>query len=99
MDQYTTREVSSKANKWLGRNITRWTSAEYDKTYQSTETELDPVKRAALFIKCNDLVVSDNHVIPLISRPRVRGASLKLAAQMTGWDLDLSTLPHWYREA
>ena len=25
MDQYTSWEVSSKANKWQGRNIARWT--------------------------------------------------------------------------
>ena len=99
MDQYTSREVSSKANKWLGRNITRWTSAEYDKTYQAAENELDPVKRAALFIKLNDLVVSDNYVIPLISRPRARGAALKLQTSLTGWDLDLSSLRDWYRDA
>ena len=35
MDQYLSREVSSKANKWLGRNSTRWVSEEYDRTYVS----------------------------------------------------------------
>ena len=51
MDQYLTREVSTKANKWSGRNILRWRNEEYDRTYAAAETELDPVKRAALFIK------------------------------------------------
>ena len=59
---------------------------------------MDPVKRAALFIKMNDLVVGEGHIIPLISRPRVRGASLKLVTNLTGWDLDFSGLPNWYRE-
>ena len=90
MDQYLTREVSTKANKWSGRNILRWRNDEYDRTYAAAETELDPVKRAALFIKLNDLVVGDGHIIPLISRPRVRGAALKLVAPLTGWDLDFS---------
>ena len=99
MDQYLSKEVSSKLNKWQGRNIVRYRNPEYDKTYELAETELDPVKRAALFIKCNDLPVKDNHVIPLISRPRVRGASMKLAVQLSGWDLDFSGLPNWYREA
>ena len=30
MDQYTSWEVSSKANKWQGRNIIRWQNADYD---------------------------------------------------------------------
>ncbi len=99
MDQYKTSEISSKANKWAGRNICRWSNAEYDKTYAMAEVELDPVKRAAHFIKCNDLPVKDNIIIPLISRPRVRGASLKLVAAPSGWDLDFSALHNWYRES
>jgi len=99
MDQYLTREISAKANKWNLRNITRWSSEEYDKTFHEAEAELDPVKRAALFIKMNDLPVQANIVIPLISRPRVRGASVKLVTQLSGWDLDLSGLHNWYRES
>ena len=99
MDQYTTWEVSAKANKWSGRNICRWVSDEYDKTFRAAEQELDPVKRTALFIKMNDMPVKDNVVIPLISRPRVRGANLKLVTTLSGWDLDFSGLQNWYRES
>jgi peptide/nickel transport system substrate-binding protein len=99
MDQYTSWEISSKANKWQGRNITRWTNPEYDKAYRAGESELDPVKRAALFVTMNDLPVKDHVIIPLISRPRVRAAGVKLAGPMTGWDLDFAFLQDWYREA
>ncbi len=99
MDQYRSHEVSSKANKWQGRNIARWRSEEYDKVYGQAEAELDPVKRTALFIQLNDMVIKDNAIIPLISRPRVRGASHKLMTALTGWDLDFSGLHNWYREA
>jgi peptide/nickel transport system substrate-binding protein len=99
MDQYVSWEVSNKANKWQGRNICRWVNEEYDKTYRAAEGELDPVKRAALFIRLNDLPVKDGFIIPLISRPRVRGANLKLVTALTGWDLDFSVLQNWYREA
>ncbi|KPF53110.1 peptide ABC transporter substrate-binding protein [beta proteobacterium AAP51] len=99
MDQFLTREVSSKDNKWLGRNISRFRSAEYDSLYAQSEQELDPVKRAALFIRMNDLVVRDFTVVPLSSRNRVRGVGEKMAVTLTGWDLDFSGLPHWYREA
>jgi peptide/nickel transport system substrate-binding protein len=99
MDQYASWEVSSKANKWQGRNICRWVNDEYDKTFRLAEAELDPVKRTALFIKMNDMPVKDNVIIPLASRPRVRGAALKLVTQLSGWDLDLSGLHNWFREA
>ena len=99
MDQYRTVEISSKANKWQGRNICRWSSEEYDRTFTAAESELDPVKRTALFIKMNDLPVKDGVIIPLISRPRVRGINAKLTTQLTGWDLDLSGLHNWFREA
>ena len=99
MDQYTSWEVSNKVNKWQGRNISRWTSPDYDKAFRAAEAELDPVKRTALFIQMNDMPVKDNVIIPLISRPRVRGANLKLVTWLTGWDLDLSGLQNWYRES
>jgi peptide/nickel transport system substrate-binding protein len=99
MDQYTSWEISSKANKWQGRNIARYTSEEYDKTYRAAQEELDPVKRTAMFVKMNDLPVQSGLIIPLISRPRVRGASLNLAMQLTGWDLDLSFLHDWHRSS
>ena len=99
MDQYLGKEISSKANKWQGRNISRWSSKEYDELFASAEGELDPAKRAALFIRMNDMPIKDNAIIPLISRPRVRGASVKLVTQLSGWDLDFAFLQNWYREA
>ena len=99
MDQYTSGEVSSKANKWQGRNICRYRNPEYDKLQAASETELDPVKRAATFIAMNDLLYRDTIIVPLISRPRVRGANLKLVNPLTGWDLDFSALQDWYRQA
>ena len=43
--------MAQKANKWQGRNITRWQNAEYDATHKAAQTEVDPVKRAALLIE------------------------------------------------
>ena len=33
MRQFLSAEVATKANKWQGRNITRWQNADYDKLY------------------------------------------------------------------
>jgi peptide/nickel transport system substrate-binding protein len=98
MNQFCSWEVSSRANKWQGRNVTRWRSEEYDRTYRAAENELDPVKRAALFIKMNDLVVENRTVIPLVNRPVVSAQSSRLRAPMSGWDNDVWLLKDWYRE-
>jgi len=99
MNQFTSWEVSTKENKWQGRNITRWRNEDYDKTFRAAEGELDPVKRAALFIRMNELVCSDQAVIPVVYRPRVAAISDKLHASLSGWDNDLWDLPSWYRDA
>ena len=99
MNQYCSWEFATKANKWQGRNATRWSNHEYDKAFRAAEGELDPVKRAALFIKMNDMVVQDHAVIPVVSRPRARGANLKLKFTESGWDSDFWALQDWYREA
>ena len=99
MLQFTSWEVASKENKWQGRNITRWRSEEYDKLYKAAEGELDPVKRAAMYIKMNELTIQNVVVIPVVWRPRVRAISNKLKLEQSGWDSDFWNLQHWYREA
>ena len=98
MNQFTSWEVASKDNKWQGRNITRWKNEEYDKLYRAAEAEMDPVKRAALFIKMNDLVIQNAVVIPVVARPRVAAVSNRLRAEQSGWDSDFWALQNWYHE-
>ncbi len=99
MNRFTTAEIAQKANKWQGRNLARWRSDAYDRLFTAAESELDPVKRAALFMRMNDMVVREVAVIPLINRTRVTAAAAKLMPVMSGWDLDFSQLHNWYRAA
>jgi peptide/nickel transport system substrate-binding protein len=99
MNQHVSWQAATKENKWQGRNISRWQSKEYDEVYKQTERELDPVKRAAMFIKLNDLVVGDNYIQPLLRRPRTTAVSGNLTVHISGWDNDLWQLASWYREA
>ncbi len=99
MKQFISSEVATKENKWAGRNIPRWTSKEYDDLMLASESELDPVKRAAMFVKMNEMVVNDNVVIPVVYRPRVSAIASSLRAELTGWDNDLWELRRWYKEA
>ena len=99
MNQFVSWEVASKANKWQGRNITRWRNEEYDRAYTAADSELDPVKRAALFIKMNDLVIQNVVVIPVLWR---NGASASVAnlrgMDLSGWESTFWRLPHWTRQ-
>ena len=88
-----------KDNKWQGRNITRWRNDDYDKAFQRPAAELDPVKRAALFITMNDMVVGDPAVIPVVYRPGVSAASEAPGDALSGWDNVLWDLKNWYRES
>jgi peptide/nickel transport system substrate-binding protein len=99
MNQYVSWQIANKENKWQGRNVSRWQSKEYDEIYKQAEHELDAVKRAAMFIKLNDLVVGDNYIMPLVRRPRVTALSGSLTAHISGWDNDLWQIASWYRDA
>ncbi len=96
--QFLTAEVAQKDNKWQGRNITRWRNAEYDATHTTAQTELDPVKRAALLIKCNDMVIENVVVIPVVARPGVVAMNSKLKAEISGWDNNTWDLANWFKE-
>jgi peptide/nickel transport system substrate-binding protein len=97
MDQYVSWEMSTAENKWQGRNNLRWSNAEYDAAWRAAEGEIDPVKRAALFIRMNDLVINSLYVIPVAARPRVAGTAANLVAPLSGWDNDMWKLADWHR--
>ena len=99
MEQFTTEQISQKANKWASRNLVRWSNKEYDDTFKAAQVELDPVKRASLFIKLNDLVVGDGHVIPLFARPRPVGVVNKMVTSISAWDNLTSFMGYWSRDA
>jgi peptide/nickel transport system substrate-binding protein len=100
MNQFLGTEVAQKANKWAGRNITRWQSAEYDKLWNAAEMEFDAVKRAAMFIQMNDLIVNQVVIVPEIWRNRPSAVSARLHGMgLSGFDSDLWNLANWYREA
>ena len=99
MNQYCSWEAATKENKWQGRNIVRWRNADYDKLYRQGDAELDPVKRAALFIAMNDLVIADGHVMGVVNRPKAAAVINKLKTNVSGWDNSLWLIGEWFREA
>ena len=99
MELFCSWLVSSKANKWLGRNVMRWRSEEYDNTFRAAEVELDPVKRAAMLVRLNDIVCNHHVVLPIIARSKLTALSNKLHAPISGWTGESGRIFDWYRSS
>ena len=100
MDPFVSWEIASKENKWAGRNNMRWRNEDYDRAWKAAESEMDPVKRAAHFIRMNDLLTQHNAIVPMIWRANISAISNKLRnTDICGWDSSFWNLTHWYREA
>jgi peptide/nickel transport system substrate-binding protein len=98
MRQFVSWDVASKETKWAGRNITRWRHEEYDRLWKSAEHEMDVVKRAAMFIRMNDLLVQHVVVIPIVWRSGVGAATARLRGMaLSGWDSSMWNLASWYK--
>jgi peptide/nickel transport system substrate-binding protein len=98
MEQFASWQAASKENKWASRNITRWRNEEYDRLWRAADTEMDPAKRAALFIRMNDMVIQNVVVIPVLWRNGVGGAGTRLRGMdLTGWDTTMWRLPYWHK--
>eukprot|EP01037_Dinobryon_pediforme_P004281 gene4281-4331_t len=96
---FLSTEVSQKSNKWQGRNITRWQNAEWDALYKSQLGELDPIKRAAILIKLNEMVIEDVVVIPVVTRPSVAAVGKGLVCELSGFDSYIWDFANWFKEA
>src|SRR5262245_32131741 len=85
---FTSWEIPQKDNKWQKFNVFRFRNDECDALYRAAETEMDPVKRAAMFIRMNDLVVQNGVVIPIAQRAKAAAVASKLrGAEANPYDL------------
>lgn len=100
MEAWTCAQASQKANQWSGDNLARWCNPDYDALFATSKTELDPQKRAQIFIELNNILVEDGAIIPLIHRTFPTGASATLeGVELTPWDSNLWSLKDWTRKA
>jgi peptide/nickel transport system substrate-binding protein len=98
MERFTSWQIAAKENKWTLGNTGRWRNEEYDRLWRASEGEMDPVKRAALFIRMNDLVMREGVVIPLVWRNEATAVSSRLrGVNVSPWDGNLWNLALWQR--
>ena len=91
MRAFCSWEVAQKSNKWAGVNVSRFHNDEYDRLWRAAETEMNPLKRAAMFIRMNDLVVQNVVVIPVV----IRHAVFATGNPIRGFDFSPFSGPLW----
>lgn len=87
---WTCDQIAQKSNEWSLPNWSRYCNPDFDALLRQSTTELDQSKRAALFVKMNELLVRDAAVIPLVrlTNPVIVNISLK-GYDFTAWDAEI----------
>jgi peptide/nickel transport system substrate-binding protein len=99
MRALTCAEASQKANDWSNTNTGRYCNPAYDALYEKSMTELDPAKRAKLFIEMNDLAVNDVAFIPLVASANVSAIRNDIDGyDTTPWDAETWNIANWSRK-
>lgn len=96
---FLSTEVAQKSNKWQGRNIPRWVNPAFDQLWADAAAELDPIKRAAMLIGMNEMVIDDVVVIPVVTRPAVAAVTKGLVCELSGFDSYIWDFANWFKEA
>jgi peptide/nickel transport system substrate-binding protein len=96
-DGWSTAQIAQKSNNWNAGNYGRYTNSEFDATLVELRKEADPAKRAALFIKANDILILDVVIIPLVARTQVTSGISKTLKNVipTGWDSEMYQIADW----
>jgi peptide/nickel transport system substrate-binding protein len=98
MREWICAEAAQQANRWSGLNASRYCNPAFDALYEKSTTEIDPAKRAQLFIQMNNLLIDDYAVIALVNRGDVSGLSTDIAGfDRTPWDEDTWNIADWRR--
>ena len=91
-------EIPGPDNQWVGGNISRVCSEEYDAKVALLSTEFDREKRVSLIKELNDMIIQNYWVIPLIHRARLSAVSNELkGVKLNGWDSELWKVEDWTR--
>jgi peptide/nickel transport system substrate-binding protein len=94
---WTSEEIKTKAGNWAGNNYERYSNKDYDALAAQLKKETDTAKRNEIFIKMNDILVSDVVIIPLVARKSpVSGVSKKLKGiKPNPWDSEMWNIADW----
>jgi peptide/nickel transport system substrate-binding protein len=91
--------ISGALTTWLGENVERWCSPEYDALYDQFVAETDPAARVELAKQLNDMLVQNYVMLPLVYRasPSAWVDSLSGVGELNGWDSEEWNIEDWHR--
>ena len=98
MANWACSEIPGPDNSWLGNNIQRSCSGDYDALVEQMAQTGSLEDRAALAREMNDMIVQNYWMIPLIWRGDVSAHSTTLdGVRMNSWDSELWNVADWSR--
>ena len=93
---FTSAEIPTAKNKWVGTNVTGYKNAEYDQACRAATLALpDEPAYAESYLKTENIFSSELPAIPLYYRLRAAAAR----PDVCKFDLDPSANPMWNIEA
>jgi peptide/nickel transport system substrate-binding protein len=100
MANWLCSEISGEENQWLGNNIPRFCSEEYDALVEELATTANLEERAELVKTMNDILMQDYVMIPLIHRGDVSAhANSLLGVRFNVWASELWNIADWTRSS
>ena len=91
-------QAAQKENDWSLPNWSRYCNPEFDTLFHQATAELDPEKRAELFVRMNELLIEDVAVIPLVNTTQPMAISVDIKGyDATPWDVEVWKIADWYK--
>ena len=98
MANWACSEIPGPENQWLGNNIQRSCTAQYDALVAEMSQTAALQERARLAKEMNDILVQNYYIIPLIWRGEISAhANTLKGVRMNGWDSELWNVADWHR--
>jgi len=98
MGNWVCTEISGPDNQWLGNNIPRWCSEEYNALVEQMATTATLEERAELAKQMNDILMQNYVMIPLVTRGDVSAVHNSLeGVRFNVWDSELWNIADWTR--
>ncbi|MEO3385676.1 peptide ABC transporter substrate-binding protein [Mesorhizobium sp. CAU 1741] len=91
-------DIPSPENGWLGANVPRFCSEEYDALVAELSTTAELEARGDIAKQLNDILSNEGALIPLIHRGDVSAHSVTIdGVRMNSWDSELWNVADWTR--
>ena len=98
MANWACSEIPGPENQWLGNNIQRSCTAQYDALVAEMSQTAALQERARLAKEMNDILAQNHYMIPLIWRGGVSAhANTLKGVRMNAWDSELWNVADWHR--